>query len=144
MRPPRDLEPGELRIALDAPLRPAGRIARPCPMCEWPVRADDHSRSGLCGTCWNEYRQARGAWRVVESIRAYVDRYDDVPSAYFFNPQLAESRGGDAALRELERRAASGAVPDNATLRHHFGSHNAAIAAAGFTPRPNGRKRADL
>lgn len=74
---------------------------------------------------------------IVARIREYADRYGRPPRAMDWNPALARQHGFDDAS---DRFYTDGCWPSYLTVRDYFGSFNAAIAAAGYEPRPPGHR----
>lgn len=79
-----------------------------------------------CNHCFSTLRHEERYWtpdRVVEAIRAYVERHGRVPGAAPETP-VAQRNG----------------VPHSVVVAREFGSWNAAIEAAGFEAVPRGRR----
>lgn len=86
----------------------------------------------------------RGKWsqeKIVAAIQRWAALYGAPPSVLDWNPALARLKGA-SDLDMIERRWASGDWPYVSSVRSHCGSWNAAIAAAGFTPRGPGKREA--
>jgi hypothetical protein len=71
---------------------------------------------------------------ILESIRAWVDRYGETPGMADWEPARARASGQWWRVA----RFYAGDWPSITTVRHHFGSLNAAVREAGFEPRPRG------
>jgi hypothetical protein len=82
-------------------------------------------------------RPLRSADSVLESIRSWVERYGETPGMADWDPPRAR------AIGQMWRvaRFYEGDWPNVATVRHHFGTLNAAVQKAGFEPRPRGRRK---
>lgn len=74
---------------------------------------------------------------VVEAIRYFAERYGQPPSAQKWSPSLARQGNRDDLA---ERFYEDGCWPHTNSVLVLFGSWNAAIAAAGFTPRRPGQR----
>jgi hypothetical protein len=75
---------------------------------------------------------------VLEAIRLWRGLYGEPPTYTDWSRARATNRN-DA--RALERMGESGDWPTSRQVVRRFGSFSAAIAAAGFTPRPAHRPR---
>lgn len=74
---------------------------------------------------------------ITERIQSWVEFYGRPPSAMEWNPSDAIARG----RRDwADRYYTDGCWPNSWTVQEGFGSWNAAIAAAGYTPRKPGGK----
>lgn len=86
-------------------------------------------------------RLGKGRWtkeELIARIREWNTIYGEPPAAPDWTPSKARHMNDEARARRYEE--AEGHWPGHMTLVNHFGSWNAAIAAAGFTPRvPDGR-----
>lgn len=72
--------------------------------------------------------------RIIEAIREWSDENGEPPTATQWNPAQARQQG----LNWMADRYQSGAWPATSHVQHRFGSWNAGIRAAGFTPRKPG------
>lgn len=114
--------------------------ARPCAWCGKPLSGcNGRARTGiLCRSCT---MQARSKWtreRIIEVIQEFAQTYGRAPAASEFSPQLFGRRAPDARDR-CEMVKAAGDYPSYSWVRYQFGSWNAAIEAAGLTPRKPGQ-----
>ena len=92
----------------------------------------------------NRFKQAWTAERVIEAVQSWAEEYGQPPSSTEWEvgkpEKYARAALNKAQLwQEKAARFADGTYPSNDTVRRFFGSFNAAIAAAGFPPRPEGR-----
>ncbi len=81
----------------------------------------------------------RLAWTpeaIVAALRRFHEEFGRTPSAREWNTTVARRRHPDLAARQR-----SGEWPDTSIVQRVFGSWNAGIEAAGFTPRPTGHNR---
>lgn len=69
---------------------------------------------------------------IVDQIQDWVRIHGDIPAATDWNPGQAIKLGHPEIARRFHEDAC---WPYVSTVLHHFGSWNAAIAAAGYTPR---------
>lgn len=95
----------------------------------------------LVDRCKRCYVLSQTIWTqeaVVAAIQDYADQYGEPPTAHEWNPALARQLGRPDLG---ERFYQDGCWPHTHTVQQRFGSWNAAIAAAGFTPRPTGHRR---
>jgi hypothetical protein len=79
-------------------------------------------------------RHMRSADSVLEAIRAWVERYGETPGMADWDP----SRARHAGQWWRVSRFYQGDWPSISTVRHHFGSLNAAVREAGYEPRMRG------
>jgi hypothetical protein len=77
-------------------------------------------------------RQLAGPEEILRAVRAWVVRYGEPPAQSDWDPVRARLVG--QSWREVRYR--EGDWPTVATVRRHFGTHGAALRAAGFLPRP--------
>lgn len=106
----------------------------------------DHAPT-RCQSCQNEYQRsdeyafARTKWtreRIIAAIRWWYDIYGEPPAVADWNPHRARHELGDEdRARRGEAAISAGRVPWHTIVYSRFGSWNAAIRAAGFTPRAN-------
>lgn len=97
----------------------------------------------------NRFKQAWTPEKVLASIRRWADEYGAPPTSTEWEigkpAKYAQAALDKARLwHEKAARYESGEFPGNDTCRRFFGTLNAAIAAAGFEPRPVGRTPRDL
>jgi hypothetical protein len=105
-----------------------------CLDCGQPCNFDGSRarRSLRCLSCSTEHTKANAKWTrdaIIAVIQRWADLYGSQPAATDFNPSAPSHRG------ERARRFREGDYPVLAMVQHVFGSWNAAIEAAGFTPR---------
>lgn len=92
----------------------------------------------------NRFRQAWDADRVIEAVRSWASEYGKPPTSTEWE-QGKPAKYAQAALdkarlwNEKAARFDAGTYPSNDTCRRFFGTFGAALAAAGFEPRPEGR-----
>ena len=98
----------------------------------------------FCHDCWSESpegiaaRAKASVWSrdvIVARIREWAVRYGEAPAMPDWNPWHARNVMRD--LGRAERFEATTHWPHITSVVYHFGSWNAAIKAAGFTPRAN-------
>jgi hypothetical protein len=116
-----------------------------CVDCGGPTERSRRSREGKrCETClrlWigsDEGRAARTRWtneRVIEAIVWWAAEHGEPPALLDFSPRHCFDRGDLERGLHAERLIAEGHICWFMTAVHRFGSWNAAILAAGFTPR---------
>lgn len=97
----------------------------------------------------NRFKRSWTSERVLEAIGSWAEEYGKPPTSEEWEIGKPEKRAQAALIkaqlwREKARRFAEGAYPSNDTVRRFFGSFSAAIAAAGFEPRPPGRTPREL
>jgi hypothetical protein len=113
---------------------------RPCSSCGKLMygsdglgpRAPEH-----CAACVGEARQIWTKEKIIVAIREFADRYGRPPSAWDWNPHMALN-GGTVSV--YDRFYTDGCWPYTHYVQERFGSWNAGIAAAGFTPRRPGQR----
>jgi hypothetical protein len=84
-------------------------------------------------------RVTRKKWTreaIVAAIQAWADEYGEPPAQPDWTPATARAMGDEPRAQRFE--ATAGRFPGHMTVIGEFGSWNAAITAAGFTPRPSG------
>ena len=75
--------------------------------------------------------------RIVAAIRWWADTYGEPPAIRDWNPHSARTVLHDEPrARRFDKHFAAGEVPWFNSVVYHFGTFNAGIEAAGFTPRP--------
>jgi uncharacterized protein (DUF433 family) len=110
------------------------RLAAICPKCQ----GEKHEDAKHCRSC--APMGAPQFWTpplVVERIRAWVELYGNIPAATDWNPSMARLNGRPDIA---DRFYADGCWPHYSTVVARFGSWNAGIEAAGFTPRATGHR----
>jgi hypothetical protein len=90
-----------------------------------------------CLRCGGLARQFWTKEAVIDAIKDYADLYGRPPGAMDWLPGMARQHGRPDIA---ERFYADGCWPSMNTVRQRFGSWNAGIAAAGFAPKPPGRR----
>jgi hypothetical protein len=88
-----------------------------------------------CSSCANRARAIWDKESIADLIQAWVEMYGAPPAATDWNPNLARKYG---LPERAERFYADGCWPVISTVLDVFGSWNAALEAAGFTPRSPG------
>lgn len=88
-----------------------------------------------CESCFHRCQHLRAVADAIAAIRCFASRYGRPPSATDFNPALARTNGQEWRAK---RYYDDGDYPAAATVVRAFGSWNAAIEAAGFSPRARG------
>jgi hypothetical protein len=89
----------------------------------------------VCAACSGAHYATWSREAIILAIQEWADEHGGVPpSATDWNRHQAQGRGMDEGVDEWR----SGAWPSTVTVQNYFGSWNAAIEAAGFTPTPSG------
>lgn len=119
--------------------------SRPCIDCGTPLNGswgNSPRAPKRCAACAAplaaETRRVWTADNVVERIREWADRYGDAPAMADWSPHIARHQLHD---EDRARRCedAIGCWPSPDSVIRIFGSWNAGLEAAGFTPRaPHG------
>lgn len=107
-----------------------------CETCS-AVRGGRGVYSPLCSRCAT---RARAWWtrrRIIDAIQAWTAEHDAPPRQEDWHPCLARARGHHDTADQFD----SATYPWASIVRQRFGTWNAAIAAAGYTPRHPGRPR---
>lgn len=73
---------------------------------------------------------------ILAAIRRWNETYGRPPTAADWSPSRARRQGDE----EMVRRYLEGDWPSFGVVINHFGTWNAALAAAGFEPHPFGRR----
>lgn len=106
-----------------------------CPDCGGPV---SYRTGGVAERCRACHDIAKIIWdrdSVLDAIHRFAERYGRPPTACDFNPPLAIAKGRPEYAETFHR---DGDYPHTSSATTVFGSWNAAIEAAGFTPKPSG------
>lgn len=117
------------------------RYEQPCVDCGARTSGSDGRRDEpRCATCAARLRAEREtvwtAEKIVERIQAWATIYGEPPGSADWNPWQARHAIHD---EQRAQRFEAGHWPWSTQVVHAFGSWNAAIEAAGFTPRaPHG------
>lgn len=90
-----------------------------------------------CAPCTSAFLKFWTPEVIIAAIQLFHARYGDIPSAEDWNATMARNRG---RLDIAERWERDGDYPQSNTVQLVFGSWNAGIAAAGFTPRGIGKR----
>lgn len=98
--------------------------------------------SQRCVSCASAARTVWTRSTVIAAIQEWALLYGEPPVAWHWNPTMARYRGHESYAVRFE--AAHGRWPWAETVRSVFGSWNAAIAAAGFEPKPSGCRGKDV
>jgi hypothetical protein len=94
-----------------------------------------------CHACASALRLEWSRQRIIESIRGWADRYGAPPAVTDWSPKMLR----DPSRRNAaELRLSDGVWPNVSIIQRRFGSFNAAIEAAGFTPLPQSSGRRHL
>jgi hypothetical protein len=112
------------------------RRSRPCLDCGELVYNSGSEPPLRCHRCAAKAANRAGRQRALAEIRHWADLYGEPPSAVDWNMAHARAAFGAERLAELRRRHADYDWPHTSGVVHLFGSWNAAIAEAGFEPRP--------
>lgn len=88
-----------------------------------------------CAPCTAAFLKTWTRDAIIEAIHLYAHRYGQQPSARDWNPQALLAQGRDDLAERFYR---DGDYPASNVVQFAFGSWNAGIAAAGYTPRRNG------
>jgi hypothetical protein len=73
---------------------------------------------------------------VLDAIRRWSERYGEPPTLADWEPSRARARDQEWRID----RFAEGDWPTTRVVRYHFGTLNAAVREAGYTPRPRGHR----
>lgn len=103
--------------------------ATPCVSCG-AVLSD--SRNGRCVRCAADERTIWTRPAIIEAIQEWAALHGEPPAGPDWNPTHARYLSDEARARRFE---SDGCWPWHNTVVVAFGSWNAAIAVAGFTPR---------
>lgn len=108
---------------------------RECSECGTRISGTDPGKSlGRCAKCANANRSRMAREIHIAAIREWAAIYGAPPAINDWNPYAA-ARLKDSARAE---RALRGGWPHSMGIIHVWGSWNAAISAAGLSPRPSG------
>ena len=97
-----------------------------------------HNAPKRCAPCTNTRRHEAARERIANEIRRFAARYGRPPVADDWNPQIAKRKCVPAHAKLIAERFERDGWPHASSAQSAFGSWNAAITAAGFTPRPQG------
>lgn len=119
------------------------RYQRPCPDCGTLMDGSNgHAKSPAhCRSCATHHIEK--LWTrdiIIDCIRDYNDQYGHPPSARDWNPGMARKHYRDDISDRFYEDAC---WPNQTTVNVVFGSWNAAMTAAGFTPLRQGHKYVD-
>jgi hypothetical protein len=119
------------------------RYRQPCPGCG-RLMDGSNGRSRSPKHCHRCAPKAATIWtreRIIDAIQDYAEQYGRPPSATEWSPHAAiRVYRDDIAERFYE----DGCWPSTVIVQTRFGSWNAAIAAAGFSPLKTGHKHTDI
>jgi transposase len=73
--------------------------------------------------------------RIIEAIRYWNVKYGEPPAVADWRPHRSRTMNDSARAARSEREHAAGKVPSSTHVYKRFPSWNAALEAAGFTPR---------
>ncbi len=122
-----------------------------CRVCGGPTRYNGKHGKGASEVCHSCNARAQAAANIVWTRERIVAALHDAhqalgrpPGMVDFNPNLARAKGNLVRAELSERMIAAGRWPWSSAGRWpwssaiylRFGSYNAAMAAAGFAPRP--------
>lgn len=115
------------------------RYSKPCLDCGKMTTGCNGAKKApdRCAPCFAAYNKVWKREAIIGAIRLFVQRYGDIPTAAEWNPPMARALGRDDFADRFER---DGDYPQANIVQTTFGSWNAGIAAAGFTPRPIGHR----
>lgn len=90
-----------------------------------------------CITCIGAHRERLWTRETcIAAIKWWADLYGEPPGALdWWSPDPAQVRGNAVRAERYARLHAEGKIPHHHSVRRVFGSWNAGIEAAGFTPR---------
>lgn len=88
-------------------------------------------RSRTVGRRHGRAADSARADEVIAAIRRWHEQYGEAPTLADWEPSRARDRGQTWRIERYE----AGEWPSTRTVRSHFGTMSAAIAAAGFSPR---------
>jgi Homing endonuclease associated repeat len=110
--------------------------------CGAPITGCSGSKSSSrCESCASIASRLWSPQRIIEKIREWHRLFGDVPTATEWNLALSRSQHSAARHAEVESRHEGAKWPGTQAVIERFGSWNAAIAAAGFTPLQTGKQR---
>lgn len=135
--------PGRRRLWCSERCRKKTTYGGTCESCGAPTAVNrvGDGPARHCATCAPAANTYWTRERIIEAIQEWARLYGQPPVAYEWNPTQAEAKLPRRA-REIRKRFDSGEWPYQNTICERFGTWNAAIAAAGFTPlRPGGGRR---
>ena len=116
-----------------------------CIDCGGPTDGSNgrQGRPERCIECRCEWQRTSPEWRiwdresVIERMQEWSALYGQQPGARDWNPNMARNQGREDVATRFD---IDGCWPHTSSVVHVFGTWNAAIEAAGFTPRaPGGR-----
>lgn len=118
------------------------RYGRPCLDCGTLTDGSNGSAKAplRCAACTPAFRKVWTQDAVIAAIQLFAERYGAPPSATDWNPTMARKNGRDDWA---SRFYSDGDYPQVSIVIREFGSWNAGIAAAGFTPRAPGMRGPD-
>jgi hypothetical protein len=102
----------------------------------------DEPRCYACSVTHDKATGLRKTWdraRILNAIREWARLYGEQPGIADWNTGQLQALGNQERLARSRAARAAGIAPTHGTVIREFGSWNAAIEAAGFTPRaPHG------
>lgn len=141
---PPNKAPGRERVWCSNRCRKTTLYGGTCIECGAPTAGSSGGLSKTperCVPCANARNiEARRLWdrdSVLDAIRRWADQHGQPPAAMDWNPRLAIANGRDDIAARYE---STGPWPTVWTVQTYHGSWNAAIRAAGFTPRGRGKR----
>lgn len=110
--------------------------SRSCVDCGKPTYNATSSPPERCSPCTNRHNAFWTKEKIIDAINSWADLMDGKPpSAVDWNAAQAIATGHP----EKAERYRSGSWPALSVVQYVFGSWNAAVTAAGFSPNPSGR-----
>ncbi len=101
-----------------------------CPACDGTGVAPEDGRGAVSAG-----DRGTRAW-IVASMREWFEQFGEQPVAADWNPAQARAEG--SAWRAIRFEETLRPWPSVTTVRKHYGSWSAGVAAAGFTPLRSG------
>lgn len=134
--------PGRERVWCTDRCRKQTLYGRPCRDCGKALNGSDGTGPNApvrCASCHCVHTRKLTRQWVLDSFAEWHAMFGRAPVVAEWTPSMAAQRGRDDYLAQYE--ATGRPWPTQATVTNHFGSWNAAVAAAGFNPLPPGRYR---
>jgi Homing endonuclease associated repeat len=111
-----------------------------CPDCGTPVDRSSPDRDGhRCEACGHKKSKVWTAEVIIDRIREWTDLHGQPPCVQDWNPWLITNDRRGEAFEDFR----GGNWPHVSTVQEIFSSWNAAVEAAGFTPREPGERGPD-
>lgn len=125
--------PGQKRKWCSERCRRHTIYSRPCADCGTPTYDGSANPPERCVPCHARTRVIWTPEAIIDAIREFADRYGQPPAACDWNTGMSYGM-------KAKDFWADACWPQSQTVQAAFGSWNAAIAAAGFTPRGVGKR----